>query len=140
MNAPVFRSLISVFLLFAFSSGASAADDDGFDLVRSAAPPVRAGARAQVSLSVVPRAGHRLLADGPILVKLRGDGVRPTRALYRRDDAIDPRADVPRFELGFTADRAGAAHLEADCVFYLCKGEKCRPIETRIDWLLDVAP
>jgi hypothetical protein len=120
---------------------APAAPDDGYELVRGPAPRgLHRGDHAHVSLSLVPRAGHRLLASGPVLVKLRGDGVHPLRALYRRDDAIDPRADVPRFELQFVADRAGAARLEGHCTFYVCKGDRCRPIETRVDWTLDVAP
>lgn len=117
-----------------------AAEEPGFELVRGAAPPVKVRQSAAVSLSLVPRAGQRLAADGPVLVRLHGDGVRPTRALYRRDDAVDPRADVPRFELAFVAERAGAARLEADCTFYICKGEKCRPVETSATWELDVAP
>jgi len=115
-------------------------DDDGYELVRGAAPAgLRRGDKATVSLSIVPRAGHRVLASGPVLVRLRGDGLRPARALYRRDDAIDPRADVPRFELQFFADRAGRARLDGACTFYLCKGERCRPVETRAEWTVDVS-
>ena len=61
-------------------------------------------------------------------MRLRGDGLRPTRALYRRDDAVDPRADVPRFELGFVAEREGRARLTGDCTFYVCQSDRCRPV------------
>jgi hypothetical protein len=137
------RAIAIVLLLAAHASAEppAAAPDDAYELVRGPAPRgLHRGDHAHVSLSLVPRAGHRLLASGPVLVKLRGDGVHPLRALYRRDDAIDPRADVPRFELQFVADRAGAARLEGHCTFYVCKGDRCRPVETRVDWSLDVAP
>ncbi len=115
--------------------------DDGYELVRGAPPAgLRKGDRATVSLSILPRAGYRLLASGPVLVVPAGDGVRPLRKRLGRDDAVDPRADVPRFELPFVAERAGAARLDARCTFYVCKDERCRPVETAAAWTLDVAP
>src|SRR5260370_40129593 len=70
------------------------AAEPAYDLVPGPAPKLRANQTAQVSLSLVPRSGERLLADGPILVRVRGQGVRPLQTLYRREDAADPPADV----------------------------------------------
>ncbi|HZS37828.1 MAG TPA: hypothetical protein VFF06_13415 [Polyangia bacterium] len=136
-RAPALAALSLAALVLA----GAAAPDDGYELVRGPAPAgMRRGDKATVSLSLVPRAGHHLLQSGPVLVRLRGDGVRPVRALYRRDDAVDPRADVPRFELGFVAEREGRARLAGDCTFYVCKADRCRPVETHVDWTVDVAP
>jgi hypothetical protein len=99
-----------------------AADDPGYEVVLEVRAPT-------VSLSILPHAGYQLLADGPLLVRLRGDGVTPDRPLYRREDAVDPRAAAPRFELHFRRDRAGAARLDADLTFYICRGARCRPVE-----------
>jgi hypothetical protein len=118
----------------------AAAPDDGYELVRGAAPAVHANAKAAVSLSIVPRGGHRLSSEAPVLVRLEGDGVRPVRAILYREDAVDPRADVPRFELAFTAARAGNARLTAHCIFYLCKAAQCRPVETSMSWDFAIAP
>jgi hypothetical protein len=87
-----------------------------------------AGEATAVSLSILPHAGYHLFADGPLLVRLRGQGVTLARSLYRREDAVDPRAEAPRFELPFRRDRAGA-RLDADLVFYICAGARCRPVE-----------
>jgi hypothetical protein len=114
-------------------------DDPGFELVRGAAPAMKVRQSAALSLSIVPHAGHRLLAGGPVIVRLRGEGLRPQRLLYHRDEAVDPRADVPRFELPVTAEKAGAARLEAQCTFYLCRGELCRPIETATSFTVEIA-
>lgn len=119
---------------------AAGAAEPAYDLVQGPAPKVRANQTAQVSLSLVPRSGERLLADGPVLVRVRGQGVRPLQALYRREDAADPRADVPRFELAFRAEREGHARLIAACTFYLCKGQRCRPFEAEVSWNLEVMP
>jgi hypothetical protein len=75
-----------------------------------------------------------------VLVRLRGEGVTPLRALSHREDAVDPRADVPRFELPLRADKAGPARLTAECTFYLCSATKCRPVETSVSWTWEVAP
>jgi hypothetical protein len=131
------KALVLASLLFA---SAFADEDPGYELVRGATPSLKVRQSATLSLSIVPHAGHRLLASGPVTVRLRGDGLKPQRTLYRRDETVDPRADVPRFELPVTAERAGAGRLEADCTFYLCRGERCRPIETSTSWNLDITP
>jgi hypothetical protein len=120
------------------STVARADEDAGFELVRAASPPLRVRQSAALSLSIVPHAGHRLLPGGPVIVRLHGDGLRPQHPVYQRDEAVDPRADVPRFELAVTAERAGPAHLLAQCTFYLCRGEQCRPIETSATFDLTV--
>lgn len=110
--------------VLAVAAPAAAADDPGYEVVLTVgrtAPPT-------VSLSILPHAGYHLLADGPLYVRLHGDGVTLPRALLRREDAVDPRAEAPRFELPFHRDRAGA-HLDADLVFYICAGARCRPVE-----------
>jgi hypothetical protein len=132
----VIRSLL---LSLTVVSQIAAAEEAGFELVRGAAPALKVRQSAALSLSIVPHAGHRLLPSGPVIVRLRGEGLRPQRLLYHRDEAVDPRADVPRFELPVTAERAGPTRLEAQCTFYLCRGELCRPVETSTTFTVDVA-
>src|SRR5262245_10472978 len=121
---------IVVFLMTSIATVAFA-DEPEFDVVVGGMPDSKPGERATVSLSILPRAGFRLLADGPLLVRLQGERVTPERTLYRRDDAVDPRAEAPRFELAFRRPRAPAkepATLTATLTFYLCRGERCRPV------------
>jgi hypothetical protein len=135
---------LSLALSFALAAGVACRADEpdpsaGYDLVRSAAPAAQLGHPLSVSLSIVPRDGNHLLKDGPVLVRPSGDGARPTRALYHREDAVDPRADVPRFELAFVPERSGEVHLTADCTFYLCRPDaRCRPIHTTAAWTASV--
>jgi len=124
------------FLTVALAAAPGFAEDEGYDLVQSPPPAhARAGAKTVLSLSVVPRTGHRLLADGPVHVRVTASGAHPARSLYQREDAVDPRADVPRFELTLTTDKhKGTAKVDAACTFYLCKDTRCRPIETTATW------
>ena len=86
--------------------------------------------RQTLSLSILPRPGYRLGADTPVLVRLSGTGVELPRTLYRRADAVDPRAEAPRFEVPFRSPTAGA-HIDADLTFYVCRAARCRAVETR---------
>ena len=83
-----------------------------------------------LSLSILPRPGYRLGADTPVLVRLDGQSVELPRKLFRRQDAVDPRAEAPRFEVPFHATATGA-RIEAELTFYICKAARCRPVVTR---------
>jgi hypothetical protein len=85
-----------------------------------------------LSLTILPRAGYRLGADTPVLVRLDGAGVDLPRKLYRREDAVDPRAEAPRFEVAFRrAPATATARIDAELTFYVCKAARCRPVVTR---------
>ena len=127
-------------ILLLFLSLAFADEDSGFELVRGATQNLKVRQNAALSLSIVPHANHRLLASGPLTVRLHGENLKLPRALYHRDEAVDPRADVPRFELQVSGEKPGPAKLEADCTFYLCRGELCRPVETSTTFTFDVVP
>ncbi len=115
-------------------------EDSGFELVRGATQSLKVRQSAALSLSIVPHANHRLLASGPVTVRLHGENLKAPRTLYRRDEAVDPRADVPRFELQVSGEKTGPAKLEAQCTFYLCRGQMCRPVETSTTFSLDIVP
>jgi hypothetical protein len=117
----------------------AASDELGIDLVKSPPAPVAVGQRGSVSLTLLPRAGNRLLDDGPVLVRASGDGLAVERALYRREDAVDPRAEAPRFELAFRAVHPGRAELHARCTLWICRAQRCRPVESEAIFHVDVS-
>jgi hypothetical protein len=86
--------------------------------------------RQTLSLSILPRPGFRLGVDTPVIVRLTGTGVELPRRLFRRADAVDPRAEAPRFEVPFRSPAAGA-RIDADLTFYICTAARCRPVDTR---------
>jgi hypothetical protein len=136
----VLRRGIFALIVTLIATPSQAADDLGVELVKSAPARVAKGQRAAVSLTLLPRAGNRLLDDGPLLVQVSGDGVTVERALYRREDAVDPRAEAPRFELAFRGTRPGPAELHARCTFYVCRGARCRPVEGEAVFTVEIAP
>ena len=85
-----------------------------------------------LSLSILPRPGYRLGAETPVLVRVDGTGVDLPRKLFRRPDAVDPRAEAPRFEIAYRpTPSTSAAHIDAELTFYICKAARCRPVVTR---------
>jgi hypothetical protein len=139
-SGAVRRGHIFVLVAMLAVATARAADDSGVELVKSTPLSVAKGQRAAVSLTLLPRAGNRLLDDGPLLVHTSGDGLAVERTLYRREDAVDPRAEAPRFELAFRALRPGPAELRARCTFYVCHGARCRPVESEAVFTVEIAP
>jgi hypothetical protein len=84
-----------------------------------------------LSLTILPRPGYRLGAETPVLVRLDGAGIELGRKLLRREDAVDPRAEAPRFEVVFRRAATAAARIDAELTFYVCKAARCRPVVTR---------
>ncbi len=88
--------------------------------------------KGTLSLSILPRPGYRLGAETPVLVRVDGTGVELPRTLYRRQDAVDPRAEAPRFEIAYRpAPSTSEPRIDAELTFYICKAARCRPVVTR---------
>ncbi|HEX6838673.1 MAG TPA: hypothetical protein VF334_18980 [Polyangia bacterium] len=117
------RVRVVVLLGLALAAPSARADEPEFQIVGTVD-------KATLSLSILPRPGYRLGADTPVLVRLDGSGVELPRKLFRRQDAVDPRAEAPRFEVPFHATATGA-RIEAELTFYVCKAARCRPVVTR---------
>ncbi|MDB4964507.1 MAG: hypothetical protein JWN44_196 [Myxococcales bacterium] len=109
--------------LFAFSSAPARAEEPEFEVVGKIE-------RAALSLSILPRPGYRILGDAPVVVRLDGSHVDLPRRLYRREDAVDPHAEAPRFEIALK-NPAGGARIDAELTFYICRAARCRPVTTR---------
>ncbi len=109
--------------------------DADVDLVKSEVREASKTSPARVSLSIVPHAARRLLEHGPVIVRLQGEGVVLDRKLLFREDAVDPAAEVPRFEITFKRDPTVAHRkLIAHCLFYVCDQARCRPVEMETEW------
>jgi hypothetical protein len=115
------------------------ADEPDFSLLTTPPPHVFVGKPATYSLSIAPRPGWRLLQEGPVEIRLSGENVRLVRTALHHTDAVDPHAEVPRFEWTAVSKTAGPATLEARCVFYLCDKSRCRPVEATAQFKLVVS-
>jgi hypothetical protein len=127
--------VLRVALALLILDGTARADRPAEHELKTSAPAsVRPGERAQASLAVVPGKGLTIHAGAPLRVSLAVDPdgalVVPRRRLRRRD-AADPRAEAPRFDLPFTAARAGTHHLVVEVRFWLCGRRTCWPVRDK---------
>ncbi len=116
-------ALLCTLAVVAVAAPSARADEPEFQIVGTVEQKV-------LSLSILPRPGYRLGADTPVLGRLDGTSVELPRKLFRRQDAVDPRAEAPRFEVPYRTTGAGA-RIDAELTFYVCKAARCRPVVTR---------
>lgn len=93
--------------------------------------PLERGKPSTVSLAVAPGPGFWLLEDGPLMLDVTGTAADPPKRSLRRADAVDPRAQMPRFELAVMAHKDGAPALGVELTAWLCQARRCRPIVYR---------
>jgi hypothetical protein len=91
--------------------------------------PLERGRAAALSLGLVLGPGLRLLDEGPLVLELEGAGLSPARRVLYQKDAVDPRAEVPRFEVEVRVDRAGTPSLNAHLVAWVCRARRCRSVD-----------
>ncbi|MEO6954071.1 MAG: hypothetical protein ABI321_19870 [Polyangia bacterium] len=87
------------------------------------------GKAAMFSIVVAPAPGLHLLDDGPLVLDIDGAGIDPSTRSLGRKDAVDPRAETPRFEIDVRPHRDATPTLHAHLLAWLCRGTRCRPVE-----------
>jgi len=132
------RAALVISMLLA-AAPARARADDGYELRVDERVEIAAGAVAAVSLTIAGTGGRTLSKDGPLRVEVSSPTLELKRTRYDRRNAADPAADVPRFDLRFTA-AAGDHALTVDAHFWLCRKRTCRPVHARRTVAVHAAP
>ena len=64
--------------------------------------------------------------QAPLKIRFEASaGLRLERSELGRKDAVDPKAEEPRFEAGFVAASAGAQEAKAVVDFFICSDSAC---------------
>ncbi len=114
------------------AAGAAAAAEpnpgaDGYTVdTAGSARVLHKGQKGKLVLAIRPRAPWHLDPRAPLSIKLElPAGLTAEKATVGRKDAVDPRAEIPRFELPVTAVAAGAQEAKAHLKFFLCRDTIC---------------
>ena len=84
------------------------------------------GQKGKLVLAIHPRAPWHLDPRAPLSIKLElPAGLTAAKAAAGRKDAVDPKAEIPRFELPITAAAAGTQEAKAHLKFFLCRDTIC---------------
>jgi hypothetical protein len=87
---------------------------------------LQAGGEGKLVLAIVPLAGTHVHPAAPLKIALSSSaGVKLAREQLGHPDAVDPKAQGPRFEIPFTALKAGQQEARAKVDFYLCSDQWC---------------
>ncbi len=87
---------------------------------------VKAGAGGVLVLTIVPLNGTHVHPQAPLKIALQATpGLSLSRSQLGHKDAVQPKADGPRFEVPFTAARAGKEEARAKVDFFICSDKWC---------------
>jgi hypothetical protein len=114
-------------------------DDPSFELALTPTPPYTVGKLASFSLSLKARGEFHVNQDYPIDISLKGsDGIALPKAQLKKPDAAAFEEKLARFDVPFTASKAGQQRVEADVKFAVCTKENCVPDERTLALVLPV--
>jgi hypothetical protein len=112
------------------ASAARAAPDpakDGYRLeTKGPAQALKVGETGKLALAIHAEAPWHVDPRAPLTIKVEPSaGLTATRPALTRKDAIDPKAEVPRFEIPVTGAVAGPQEAKAHLKFFLCRETIC---------------
>jgi len=84
------------------------------------------GASGKLVLAIVPLNGTHVHPQAPLKIALSGTpGLKLSKDVLGHQDAIDPKAEGPRFEVPFTAAQPGPQVARAKVDFFICSDQWC---------------
>lgn len=124
------RSLAAVVLIVSAGTARAADPDsgkDGYAIDTSGSTRALAlGGKGKLSVAIQPKAPWHVDPRAPLKIRLEAPaGLAVEKVAFARKDALDPKAEVPRFETPFQAKAAGAQEAKAHLDFFLCKDTIC---------------
>ncbi len=85
-----------------------------------------AGGAGKLVVAIVPAKGTHVHPAAPLKITLSATpGLKLSREQLGHADAVDPKAEGPRFEVPFTATAAGAQEARAKVDFFICSETWC---------------
>jgi len=117
-------------LLAVPATNAQAPADTGADgyAVEASGPhqPLRVGEKGKLLLAIRAKAPWHVDPRAPLTIKLEMPaGLTVEKAQLSRKDAVDAKAEVPRFEVPVTAAAMGKQEAKAHLKFFLCRDTIC---------------
>ncbi len=132
MSKAIRRSALAL-LLWALGLASAAPEAPEYELRPGSASKAEVGRKAVASLTIVPGPGRHLLEDAPLFVLVKAPPeLKVAKRKFRRADAVDPRAEVPRFEIAVVGAKPGRYQLDARVLFYVCSARTCRAVREHL--------
>ncbi len=142
-NDRLMRRAILAGLLGAALACHAAADEDPakgtwrIDTSASSAS-VAQGQKGKVAIAIVCKEGVHVSPDAPLKIELASTGLKLDKAALVHADAVDPKAEQPKFEVPFVADKKGAQTVDANMSFFVCTPKWCLRQKDKVTVKVDV--
>jgi hypothetical protein len=138
------RALAALALLAAAATGRAA--EPGDEAARSyrvttegSTVAVKAGGSGRIVIAVEPLARVHVDPRAPLKVTLTAtEGLRLEKEKLGQKDAVDPKAEMPRFEVPFLAREKGKQEARAKLDFFLCSDQWCVKQTREVSVAVDV--
>ena len=126
------RTMLALLLAVGLAPSARA-DDAGAEAARSyrietagSTQRVKPGGAGVLVLSIVPLNGTHVHPQAPLKIALQASpGLALSKTRLGHKDATRPGAEGPRFEVPFTAAKAGREEARAKVDFFICSDRWC---------------
>jgi hypothetical protein len=122
------RTLALVLLLAAGAARAEPGDDAAKSyrvLTDGSTAQVKAGGPGKLVVALEPLAKVHVDPRAPLKVTLSSSGLKLSKDRLGHQDAVDPKAEMPRFEVPFVAGAKGRQEAIAKLDFFLCSDSWC---------------
>ena len=87
---------------------------------------LKAGGAGTLVLAIVPIEKTHVHPQAPLKIALESTkGLALAKTQLGHKDAVDPKAEGPRFEIPFTASSAGRQEARAKVDFFICSDQWC---------------
>lgn len=93
--------------------------------VESSTKAVPVGGKGTLVLAILPLAKVHVHPQAPLKITIESAGLEVAKASLGHQDAVDPKAEGPRFEVPFVARRAGRQDAKAKVDFFICSDQWC---------------
>ncbi len=117
-------ALLAAPLARAADPAAEAANSYRIDTEVSA-KALRPGGRGTLVLAIVPVGKVHVHPQAPLKITLQSEGLDLAKTSLGHADAVDPKADGPRFQVPFVARKPGAQEVKAKVDFFICSDQWC---------------
>lgn len=102
---------------------------------------VDVGATVQLPISIAVDRGLSVSKDGPLWIDVAPEqGLHVKKLRLSRRDAVDPGADLPRFEIPVRGVAAGDHPARLRIRLWLCGAKVCRPLDVQRQTTIAVRP
>ena len=86
---------------------------------------LEAGGTGTFVVAIVPAEKIHVHPEAPLRIVLDARGLELSKRTLGHKDAVDPKAEGPRFEVPFIAPAAGVHEVSAKLEFFVCSDQWC---------------